>query len=351
MIPKSDSNKSPFVPIYRKLFDEYKQAIVTQQFQPGDRIDSINKLMERHQVSRETAKLVLKMLADEGLIVQKAGMGSYVADLGPREKVWAVLVPAFSIMTEQLISLIQKEAFKLQRRLDHFVYYSNWEEEIRLVGTLINQRYEAIIVVPTFDERQTAEFYRHLISGGTVVTLLDHTMAGSYFTYVIQSYDLGVKRAVQYLKEKTDKNLVFIKNDRQAKRNMVQESMVETFVGFVEKSDDSRKAIIVENLFELRPELIKKKSIGGIFCSDDTDAIRVIGRLREMGVSIPRDLLLVSYGNTDLARYFTPAITSIDPHCEEMAVKTAEIIQKHINREDTTYCQFVIQPELIVRDT
>lgn len=347
----NSENKSPFVPIYRKLFDEYKQDIITQKFQPGDRIASINKIMARHQVSRETAKLVLKMLAEEGLIVQKAGLGSYVADLGPREKVWAVLIPAFSIMTEQLISLIRREAFKLQRRLDHFVYYYNWEEEIRLVGTLINQRYEAIIVVPTFDERQTADFYRHLISEGTVVTLLDHTMAGSYFTYVIQSYDLGVKRAVHYLKDKTDKNLVFIKNDWQAQRNMVQESMIETFIGFVEKSEDSRKAMVVENLFELGPEMIRKNRIGGIFCSDDTDAIRVMGRLRELGISVPRDVVLVSYGNTDLARYFTPAITSMDPHCEEMAVRTAEIIQKHINREDTTYCQFVIQPELVIRET
>ena len=28
--------------------------------------------------------------------------------------------------------------------------------------------------------------YHHLVSGGSLVMLINHTMAGSYFTYVIQ---------------------------------------------------------------------------------------------------------------------------------------------------------------------
>lgn len=342
---------TPFIPIYKRLYETYKQAILTQQYHPGARIDSINKLIERHDVSRETAKLVLKMLADEGLIIQKAGLGSFVANLGPRKAVWGILVPFFSAMTEKLISSLKLEADKAQRKLDHFVYYNSWEEEIRLVGTMINQRYEAVIVIPTFDETRTADFYRHLVSGGTVVTLLDHTMAGSYFTYAIQSYDLGVKRAVQYLTGRTNRNLAFLKNDVWTGRNMVQEFMEESFKEFVEQASPKRNALVLDHLVDLNPDLIKKQQIGGVFCCDDADAIRVLGRLRDWHFQVPEEFALISYGNTDLARYFTPRITSIDSHCEEMAARTADIIRKHTEGEDTSLCQFVIQPDLIERDT
>ena len=207
------NQNTTFIPIYQKLFDFYKKAILTQQSLPGSKIDSINDIREKFSVSRETAKLVLKKLANEGLIIQKAGKGSFVADLGPKKPVWGVVVPFFSAQTEKLLYHLDFEATKAGRRLEHYVDYNNWKEEIRLVGTMINQRYEAVIVVPTLDESKTADFYRRLVSSGTVVTLLDHTMAGSYFTYVIQSYDLGVKRAAHYLLENCDGTLAFVKND------------------------------------------------------------------------------------------------------------------------------------------
>jgi len=58
-----------FVPIYRKLFEHYKGRIISQEIKPGHQIDSINRIMQRHGVSRETSKLVLKMLADEKLVI------------------------------------------------------------------------------------------------------------------------------------------------------------------------------------------------------------------------------------------------------------------------------------------
>lgn len=340
-----------FVPIYQRLYLQYREAIIEQIYEPGRRIDSINEMMKRHHISRETAKIVLKKLAEDGLIIQKAGKGSFVADLGPRNAIWGILVPFFSAFTEKLISLLIVEAKKVKREFKHYVYYNSWEEEISMVGSLINQRYEAIIVVPTFDESKTAQFYKNLVSGGTVVTLLDHTMAGSYFTYAIQSYDLGVKRAVQYLLDQTKGTLAFIKNDIWIGRNMVQEFMEETFKKFVEANRPPRKAVVVDHLSSLSAGFIRKEKIEGIFCCDDTDAVRVIGKLKDWGFQIPGDLLLISYGNTDLAQYFTPKITSVDCHCEEMVARTSEIIQDHLNGKDVRFAQYVIQPDLVIRDT
>jgi DNA-binding LacI/PurR family transcriptional regulator len=348
---KNITPQSTFVPIYQKLFTYYSEAILTQQVPPGIRIDSINEIRKKHDVSRETAKLVLKKLCAEGLIIQKPGKGSFVAPLGPKKPVWGVIVPFFSAHVEKLIQSLSAEAERLGRRIEHYVDYNSWEEETRLVGRMIHERCEAVVVVPTYDESQAAEFYRNLKSGGTLVTLLDHTMAGSYFTYAIQSYDLGVQRAVRYLRSKTGQTLAFLKNDTWAGRNMVQEVMEQTFVQCVEEEANGRRALVIEHLSAVRPDFLRRERVGGIFCCDDADAVRVLGRLTEWGFRIPSDLSVISYGNTDLARYFTPKITSIDPHGEEMASRIAGMIRAHSLGENVRFSQYVIQPDLVVRET
>jgi DNA-binding LacI/PurR family transcriptional regulator len=337
------------MPVYQVILNQLRQAIIRQEYPPGGRIDSIHEIQKRFGVSRETAKLVLKKLSDERLIVQKPGKGSFVADLGALQPAWAGIVPYFSVQIEQLLTHLDRQAKIALRFIRLFVNDNQWEEEIKLVGALIQERIEAVIVVPTRDETRTAPFYRKLISGETVVTLLDHTMAGSYFTYAIQSYDLGVRRAVGYLLERTGGSLALVKNDMCSGRNMVYELMEETFRECVEEA--GRKAWVVERLADLESGAIQKRKVTGILCCDDLDAVRVLGRLKEWRLDVPKDVSLVSYGNTDLARYFTPAITSVDGHAEELVQKTIEIINAHRNREDTRFHQFVIQPTMVIRET
>jgi DNA-binding LacI/PurR family transcriptional regulator len=345
------TNNTPFVPVYRKLVDEYKDAIITRQFHPGDKIDSINEIQRKHQVSRETAKLVLKLLAKEGLIVQKVGKGSYVANLSPMKKLWGVILPFFSVQYQDLLYNLSRQAWSAGRQLHSFLDHDNWEEEIRLVGQLINERYEAVIIIPTLDESRTAPFYHGLSPRETHVVLIDHTMAGSAFSYVIGSYDLGVERGIRYLRGKKPKgNIVFVRNEVTLGRNLVQELMEETFKNTLADAGDNQP-LIIDKVENVDADLVRNNKISGIFCCDDSDAIRVIGKLKTQGVIVGADFSLVSYGNTELARYFTPAITSIDPHNSEMAVKIAEILKQKIEEKATDFSQYVVSPELVVRET
>ena len=348
---KSTNSTEPFVPIYQRLFEFYRSAILSHEYVEGDRIPSINELIERHNIARETAKSVLNKLADEGYIIQQAGKGSFVSKLGPLQKKWGVIVPFFSAQIEELIFYLQQEADKFGRELEHFVDYNSWEEEIRLVGRLINERYEAIIVNPTFDETQTASFYTRLKAGGTIVTLIDHSMAGAYFPYAIQSYDLGVSRGMQHLFKQSSGTLAFIKNYIWLNRNMVQELMQETFQDCIANQSKNYRPLILNNVQQISKDLIQNNHIRGFFCCDDNDAIRVVGRLKAWGFKIPEDVAIVSYGNTDLAKYFSPAITSIDSHSAEMAATAAKIIRQKLNGEDVSFSQYVLQPKLVTRET
>jgi len=338
-----------YIPIYHQLKEFYKERILNQEFMPGQKIDSINKIMLKHKVSRETAKLVLKQLIDEGLIISKQGKGSFVVPQVKTNSKWGMIIPFYSSNIEQLIHSLEFEAQRNGKELTYFIHYNNPEEEMRLISRMIFEGFEAILVVPNYDESFTAEFYRKLMHGHTSVILVDFTMSGSYFKYVVQSYDLGIKRAIQHLVSNTIGNLVMIKSDTWKGRNLLGELMEQTFLSIAESVYSDRKVYVVSDLRKLDRMFFIDKEIEGILTSTDTDAIRILGRLKQWNINVPDQARLVSYGNTELTLYNDPAITVVDCKYEQMATKAAELIE--LGQNAGSYEQHIIQPELIIRNT
>lgn len=341
--------KNQFIPIYQRLTEFYEKKILNQEYMPDQRIDSITRIMDRHGVSRETAKLVLKMLIDKGLVVSKAGKGTFICPRQKLKKVWGMVVPFFSSNIEQLIGFLQEEARVKGRELVYYFDYNSPEEEKQLVGRMIIDGYEAVIVVPNYDERYTAEFYRKLNPGNTRVMLVDNTMAGSYFRYVIQSYDLGVKRALDYLGKGNSGNFLLLKNEVWKGRNLLYQLMEYTFRSLIEAEYPDRRLEVIANVNDLNIGYLKDNNIGGVLCCIDTDAIRLVGRLKQWNFQIPAEISVVSYGDTELIQLFDPPITAVDCKYKEMAYLTAMLLDQE--RAVGIDEQYVIQPELIIRYT
>lgn len=336
------------IPIYKKLTDFYRDRILNQELAPGHRIDSINRIMERHHVSRETAKAVQERLRKEKLIVSIPGKGSFITSQAPIRKVWGFITPAFNSNIENLILNLESEAARKSARLIHFLTYNDPHEEQKLVGSMIREGYEAVIVVPNSNEMLTADFYRQLITGQTKVILTDHTMAGSWFRYAIQSYDLGVRRATEYLGTRNEGNLMLVKNDVWKGRDLLNELIEQSFREIAALKLPERKVIVVSNARGLSREILMSESVGGVLCCSDIDAVKVLGRMKNWNIRIPDQISLVCYGNTELTEFFEPAITVIDACYREMAEHTARLIE---NDSPGIIKQFVIQPKLIIRNT
>lgn len=338
-----------FIPIYQKLKEYYKEKVISQAYPPGQKIDSINQIMIKHKVSRETAKLVLKQLLDEGLIVMRQGKGSFVVHHQETKNIWGMIIPFYSSNMEQLIYHLDIEAQRRGKQFTYFLGYNNPEEEKRLVSKMILEGHEAIIVVPNYNEAQTAEFYRNLIQGNTQVILTDYTMSGSYFKYVVQSYDLGVKRALSYLAENHSENLLFMKNETWKGRNLLIELMEQTFSTLIAKDYPDKKVKVLSQMNELSRSFIKEHKIRGVLCCSDVDAIKVLGRLKKWNITVPDEVKLVNYGNTELTRLFEPEISVVDCLYEDMAAQTASLIDNR--KVSGPYEQHIIQPKLIIRGT
>jgi GntR family transcriptional regulator / MocR family aminotransferase len=72
-------------PIYRRLYDWIRSAILTGELRPGQKIPSTRYLASELKVSRITVLYAFQQLSAEGYIESSAGSGTYVAKSNPDE--------------------------------------------------------------------------------------------------------------------------------------------------------------------------------------------------------------------------------------------------------------------------
>ncbi|SFI75934.1 DNA-binding transcriptional regulator, LacI/PurR family [Paenibacillus sp. UNC496MF] len=73
-------SESASKPMYERIFETLRDAIIARQYDVGDRVPSEKELGDAHGVSRITSKKALELLAGAGYIVRQPGRGSFVAD-------------------------------------------------------------------------------------------------------------------------------------------------------------------------------------------------------------------------------------------------------------------------------
>ena len=158
-----------------------------------------------------------------------------------------------------------------------------------------------------------------------------------------------MKRAVDYLAENHSENLLLMKNETWKGRNLLIELMEETFLTVASASHPDKEVLVLSQMQELSKSFFRENRIKGVLCCSDVDAIKVLGRLKKWDISVPHEVKLVNYGNTELTRLYEPEISVVDCMYEDMAIKTASLIDN--GKNSGPYEQHIIQPKLIVRGT
>lgn len=71
---------SPYAPIYRQIQEFIRGGIAAGQFAPGDRLPSEFELARRFGTTRATVARAFQELGFEGLVIRRAGSGTYVSE-------------------------------------------------------------------------------------------------------------------------------------------------------------------------------------------------------------------------------------------------------------------------------
>jgi len=67
------------VPIYRQIFDQVQNQVMTGQMEEGERLEQVRSLAARLKVNPMTVSKAYGLLEREGLVERKRGVGLFVA--------------------------------------------------------------------------------------------------------------------------------------------------------------------------------------------------------------------------------------------------------------------------------
>src|SRR6266568_960348 len=80
-----DIDPAASTPLYRQVYENLRQAILTRTLKAGTRLPPTRLLAERLGVSRSTIILAFEQLYSEGYVEGRAGSGTYVASQLPED--------------------------------------------------------------------------------------------------------------------------------------------------------------------------------------------------------------------------------------------------------------------------
>lgn len=72
--------KNSIIPLYQQLSDEIKAQIKGGKLKPGDRLMTEAELSQEYEVSRITVRKAIELLVDDGYVIRKQGIGTFIAE-------------------------------------------------------------------------------------------------------------------------------------------------------------------------------------------------------------------------------------------------------------------------------
>ena len=97
--------------------------------------------------------------------------------------------------------------------------------------------------------------------------------------------------------------------------------------------------------------LASGKEFDGVICASDEIAMGVINALRENGISVPKDVSVIGFNDTDVASYFYPKLTTIKQPSYDMGSVAMRMLIKMLNKKELEQDQYILDHKLIVRES
>ena len=88
-----------------------------------------------------------------------------------------------------------------------------------------------------------------------------------------------------------------------------------------------------------------------VFAANDEMAIGAIKAARKAGVDVPGDLAVIGMDNIKFSSIFEPTVTTIGQPMYEIGNKAMELLLKVINKQENLQKKFVLEEQLIVRES
>lgn len=340
--------------LYKKIYHFIKEQIESGRLQIGDRLPTEKELSEQFSVSRITSKRALVELEQEGLITRSRGKGSFVAEnqvTSPGANKDLLLILPFASDYELgdyakgIMTSIAETGYRLMVQL---------ASTVRL-DTLSD--YAGIIYYPE-DVNHSIDFLFYCDRHHIPLVLLDKSLDLFQFPAVVADNKGGAYQLTQHLIDQGCDQIWFVATESFGEVSPVRDrylgylaAMAETSLpsSYFPKEKAETSDAYLNRLVTVLSEMTDSKT--GLVVENDGLAIQLIQKSIQAGLSIPDQVAIVGFDNSQASRLLHPKLSTAAQDFYQMGQEAARLLLQKIEspQKAVTSCQLPVQ--LFIRES
>ena len=347
---------------------ELRRRILAAQYAPGMRIPPERELTETFGCSRGTVSKALSALESDGVVERRHGAGTFVVERLPvpmgngaaearitrRGNVIKYLSP---MDDSRGVNSRNKVLDGMHEALDGAQYhvsidfYRDAKECAACLKKLQDAQIAGLVLWAT-PGGEVAREVKRLMESGVAVVMIDTFLQEVECDYVVSDNIAGAAEMVRFLAEKGHREICYFTSEPD------RSSLIDRLAGFLKGMVIAGLPFSAENVVQvngnleqvLKSVLHRKRRPSAIFASHDMKAITIVNALRDMGVSVPKDISVVGYDGIDAGLLVQPALTTMEQDFKGMAVKASHILLERLGRRSANlFYRIYVEPKLKVR--
>ena len=350
-------------PKYQMVADTLRTDILEGVYQKRMLLPTEQLLCQQFQVSRQTVRQALSLLAAEGLIERRQGSGSHIRD---RSKPAPVPRRSIAVITTYISDYIFPSILREVENVlsDHnsapllFATQNQVSNERKVLNTLLDlSPLDGILVEGTKTglPNPNLDLYRRLIDRGIPLVFMN----GNYpeltdsLSVLDDNYG-GGQMLVHYLNQRGHQRIagIFKNDDLQGHQRYAgyADALRTLDLPFEDRQVLWYSTEAKESLFTYGTGIqYLEQTLAGytaVVCYNDEIASRLVAQLVKRGISIPEDMAVVSFDNSQYSEMASPRITSLSHGSHNVGRLAAELLMRLFEGET---CQSQLAPWTLVQ--
>ena len=319
-------------------------------------------LCAQFQVSRQTVRQALSLLEAEQLIERIQGSGSHIREQresAPRPHPSIAVVTTY--ISDYIFPSILREIEAVCSENDStpllFATQNQFANERRILLKLLEmEQLDGVLVEGTKTglPNPNIKLYQKLMAKGIPLVFIHGNYEQLPDTLsVLDDNAAGSRMLVDYLYKKGHRKIagIFKYDDLQGRQRFTGyfDAMQELGLPLEDRtmlwySTDQKDRFLREGIDEKRAEEFFT-ACTAVICYNDEIALRVVAYLNRIGLSVPGDVAVVSFDNSQYSELSVPRITSLSHEPFNVGRMAAELLFRHLRGES---CASALAPWVLI---
>lgn len=303
------------------------------------------------QKARELGYKPFSLLADSVPVSEKPFANREIA-------LFTCSIPGSQYLSSTLLDSFQKKMSSLGYRLTVYMLRRDTIASCSFPENFNESTTDAILIMELFDKTYTnflcdqkiptlfVDSYANLHHEAIASDILYMENTSSVYRLVCQLLDSGCK-TVGYIGDRYHCQSFYERWN--GYKNAMEDHSIQKYTDFCIFEDDSNPYQNAEWLAE------KIKSLPSLpdafFCANDYLAICVVKALKTLNYSLPGDIKVAGFDNSNESQIIEPSLTTVAIHGTEMGYIATNLLLDRIKYPDTPYAVTYIQTDIVYRNS